>query len=335
MDTGRYDYPLPKELIAQYPLERGKERLLVLDRKTGEIHHRQFEALERYLKEEDLLVLNDTRVFHARFLGKKESGGRVEMLLVKKIDDERWRCFLKASKSPKPGSMLLFHNNLTARVECRMEDMYEVSFSDPAKIPQTGQVPLPPYIDRPPAEIDETMYQTVYAREEGSVAAPTAGLHFTPEYLEKLRNKGVGTAFVTLHVGPGTFVPVRSSRVEDHKMHEEDFFVSEEAASVIEEARKKRRRIVAVGTTSTRVLEHLMAVHGSIIPGAGSTKLFIREGFQFKAVGALLTNFHLPCSTLLMLVSAFGGHDRIMNAYKAALIEKYRFFSYGDAKFIF
>lgn len=335
MDIDRYDYPLPKELIAQYPLERGKERLLALNRKTGEIHHRQFETLENYLKEEDLLVLNDTRVFPARLLGKKESGGRVEILLVKKIDDQRWRCLLKASKSPKPGSMLLFHDNLTARVECKDDDRYEVSFSDPAKIPQAGQIPLPPYIDRLPSEIDETMYQTVYARVEGSIAAPTAGLHFTPEYLESLRGKGVDTAFITLHVGPGTFVPVRSARIEDHKMHEEEFFVSEEAASIIEEARKNKRRIVAVGTTSTRVLEHLMAVYGSIVPGPGSTNLFIRENYQFKAVGALLTNFHLPCSTLLMLVSAFGGYDRITNAYKAALTEKYRFFSYGDAMFIF
>ncbi len=334
MDIEHYNYPLLKELIAQYPLERGKERLLVVDRKTGGIHHRQFDTFENYLNESDVLVLNDTRVFPARLLGNKDSGGRVELLLVKKINDGRWRCLLRASKTPKPGSTLFFRDDLTARVECRTEDMYEVTFSDPSKILHAGQVPLPPYIDRPPVEIDETMYQTVYARTEGSVAAPTAGLHFTPEYLDRLRGKGVETVFVTLHVGPGTFIPVRAASIEDHKMHEEDFMVSEEAASMIEEARSMSRRIVAVGTTSARVLEHLMAVCGRIVPGPGSTSLFIREGFRFKVVDSLLTNFHLPCSTLLMLVSAFGGYDRIMNAYKAALAERYRFFSYGDAMFI-
>lgn len=335
MNIERYDYPLTKEHIAQYPVDRGKERLLTLDMQSGDTQHRRFEDLERYLKEGDLLVLNDTRVIRARLLGKKDSGGKVEMLLIKRLDAARWKCFLKASKQPKLGSVINFSNALNARIEDREENIFEVTFSDPERIFHTGQIPLPPYIERFPDEADETMYQTVYARHEGSVAAPTAGLHFTPEYLEKLVSKGVEMAFLTLHVGPGTFVPVRTSRVEDHKMHSEDFFISEEAAETIQRARDKGKRIVAVGTTTTRVLEHLMSQHGRIVPGQGSTDIFIYEGFRFKIVDALLTNFHLPCSTLLMLVTAFGGYDRVMKSYRAALEEGYRFFSYGDAMFIF
>ncbi|HQG33197.1 MAG TPA: tRNA preQ1(34) S-adenosylmethionine ribosyltransferase-isomerase QueA [Deltaproteobacteria bacterium] len=335
MDISRFDYPLPKELIAQYPMERGHERLLVLERETGRSIHRHFEDIEEYLSQGDLLVLNDTRVMHARLFGRKESGGRIEVLLVKETDRGTWLCLLKASKSPKPGTALLLENSLQARVESRQDDLYEIAFSDPERVLLCGRIPLPPYIERSPEEIDESMYQTVYARHEGSVAAPTAGLHFTPEFLERLRSKGVETAFVTLHVGPGTFVPVKTENIEDHRMHPEDFSVTEEAALIINRAMEEGRRIVAVGTTTTRVLEHLMVRYGRIVPGAGSTNLFIFEGFRFRIVGALLTNFHLPCSTLLMLVSAFGGYEYVMEAYRAALKERYRFFSYGDAMFIF
>ncbi len=334
VNIDRYDYPLPKELIAQYPLERGRERLLVIDRKTGNIGHRCFEDLEEYLRSGDLLVLNDTRVIHARLLGRKESGGRVELLLVQRLDHQRWSCLLKASKPPRQGSTLSFGDCLTAQVEGRHEELYQIRFSDQDKILQSGRLPLPPYIEREPEELDEVMYQTVYAQNEGSVASPTAGLHFTPQFLERICKQGVRTAFVTLHVGPGTFVPVRTRRIEDHVMHSEDFIVTDEAASAINEAMAEGRRIVSVGTTTSRVLEHLMAEHGRIIPGAGSTRLFIYEGFRFRAVNAMLTNFHLPCSTLLMLVSAFTGHELIMKAYHAALKERYRFFSYGDAMFI-
>lgn len=335
MDISCFDYILPKELIAQYPLDRGHERLLVLDRKTGRSIHRRFDDVEEYLSKDDLLVLNDTRVMHARLLGRKETGGRVEVLLIKETGRGTWLCLLKASKPPKPGAVLVLEDSLYARVRGRQEEIYEVSFSDPERVLLCGRVPLPPYIERPPEEIDESMYQTVYARHEGSVAAPTAGLHFTPEILERIRFNGVGTAFITLHVGPGTFIPVKTEHIEDHKMHPEDFTVSKEAASTINRAVEEGRRVVAVGTTTTRVLEHLVARHGKIVPGSGSTDLFIFDGFRFKIVGALLTNFHLPCSTLLMLVSAFGGHEMIMEAYQEALKERYRFFSYGDAMFIF
>lgn len=335
MDIHRFDYSLPKELIAQYPLERGRERLLVLERETGRSTHRHFEDLEEYLSKDDLLVLNDTQVMRARLFGRKESGGRVEVLLVKESGPGTWLCLLKASKSPKPGTVLFLEDSVYATVKGRKDELFEVEFSEPEKVLRLGRIPLPPYIERAPEKIDESMYQTVYARHGGSVAAPTAGLHFTPEFLDRLRSKGVETAFITLHVGPGTFIPVKTEKIEAHKMHPEDFSVTEEAASAINRAMEQEMRIIAVGTTTTRVLEHLMARYGRIVPGAGATALFIFEGFRFQIVRGLLTNFHLPCSTLLMLVSAFGGHEHTMEAYRAALREKYRFFSYGDAMFIF
>jgi S-adenosylmethionine:tRNA ribosyltransferase-isomerase len=335
VNTERYHYHLPRKLIAQYPLERGTDRLLAVDRNTGRFDHRSFEELQEYLTRDDLLVFNDTRVIPARLLGRKESGGKVELLLVKKTTPETWSCFLKASKPPKAGTELFFEHGLTARVEGREEQLYQVSFSDPGKVFGAGRIPLPPYIVRSPEEIDEKMYQTVYARSEGSVAAPTAGLHFTPEFLEKLRARGIGTAFITLHVGPGTFLPVRTEQIEEHRMHAEDFVISDEAASTINRAMEAGKRIIAVGTTTTRVLEYLMAGHGKIEAGEGSTSLFIYEGFRFRCVGALLTNFHLPSSTLLMLVTAFGGHGLVMDAYRSAVEREYRFFSYGDAMLIF
>ncbi len=334
MDIARFDYHLPDGLIAQYPLERGSERLLVVDRADGSLSHRGFEDILEYLGEDDLLVLNDTRVIPARLLGKKESGGRVEVLLIRSISPQRWRCFVKASKPPRIGSHIFFGEGLVATVDERGRDSYELIFSDPELLRRVGQVPLPPYIHRNAEDRDESTYQTVYARYDGSVAAPTAGLHFTGEFLQRLRSQGVGLAFITLHVGPGTFVPVRTQKIEDHVMHAEEFTVSADAAATIRQAMESGKRIVAVGTTTTRVLEHLMASCGEIVPGSGSTDIFIYEGFRFRCVGALLTNFHLPCSTLLMLVTALGGYDIIMNAYKTAVEKEYRFFSYGDAMFI-
>ena len=332
--TDRYCYNLPRELIAQYPLERGGDRLLVADRRSRKIEHKRFKDLGDYLTPDDLLVFNDTRVIPARLMGRKSTGGKVEVLLVKKVDRARWTCLLRASKPSRAGTEIFFENGLSATVEGRDKEFFVVSFSDPGKVFDAGRIPLPPYIERDPQAIDAERYQTVYAREEGSVAAPTAGLHFTPGNMESLRALGVRNAFITLHVGPGTFVPVKTQEVENHRMHAEDFAVSAEAASAINSAMARGKRVVAVGTTTTRVLEYLMAVRGEIVAGTGSADLFIYEGFRFRCVRALLTNFHLPCSTLLMLVTAFGGHDFIMNAYRSAVEKEYRFFSYGDAMLI-
>jgi S-adenosylmethionine:tRNA ribosyltransferase-isomerase len=331
----RFDYHLPKRLIAQYPVDRGKERLLVVDRAQRGLYHKQFEDILDYLDEDDLVVLNDTRVIHARLLGKKATGGKVEVLLIKSITRKRWHCFVRASKAPRPGMRLIFDGGLTALVEDRIDDRFEVTFSDHDLLETLGRIPLPPYIEREVEDIDETCYQTVYARNDGSVAAPTAGLHFTRDFLQTVQARGISLAFITLHVGPGTFVPVRTQRIEDHIMHSEEFTVSDKTAETIKQAMEMGRRIVAVGTTTTRVLEHLMLRHGEIVAGSGSTNIFIYQGFMFRCVRALLTNFHLPCSTLLMLVTAFGGYDLIMNAYKEAVEKEYRFFSYGDAMFIF
>jgi S-adenosylmethionine:tRNA ribosyltransferase-isomerase len=279
-------------------------------------------------------VLNDTRVIHARLLGRKESGGRVEVLLLKEDSPGMWSCLVKASKAPREECVLLFDDGLSALVKGREDDVFFLGFAEPERVLGTGRLPLPPYIERAPEQCDEEAYQTVYAINEGSVAAPTAGLHFTKEFLDRLRGNGVGTVFVTLHVGPGTFMPVRTENLEDHVMHEEDYTVSPEAAETINRSRRAGKRIVAVGTTTTRVLEHLTGEHGEIVPGKGSTRLFIRNGYSFRCTDALLTNFHLPCSTLLMLVAAFGGYENTMKAYRAAIEERYRFFSYGDAMLI-
>ena len=278
--------------------------------------------------------MNNTKVIPARLIGTKKTGGAVEVFLLKKIEGARWKCLINASKPPKLGSVLSFADNLEALVEKRDGKDYVVIFSDEERVLSLGRVPLPPYIDREPEPLDSDAYQTVYARYDGSVASPTAGLHFTQEMLGRIESLGVELVFVTLHVGLGTFTPVRTMSVEEHTMHPEDFFVTEQAANAVYEAMMQGRRIVAVGTTTTRVLEHLMHTQGKITPGKGTTDIFIYNGFAFKAVQALITNFHLPCSTLLMLVSAFTGHDLIMKAYKEAVERKYRFFSYGDAMLI-
>jgi len=334
METSIFSYALPRELIAPYPFQRGRDRLLVVDRNKGRIFHRQFEDILAYLNPGDLLVLNDTRVIPARLMGIKPTGGAVEVLLLKQIEGPRWRCLLSSSKPAKPGSILSFPNDLNAIVDKKEEKDYVLTFSDEAKVLCTGSMPLPPYIGRPSDERDFETYQTVYARNDGSIASPTAGLHFTQDMLSRIESSGVELVYVTLHVGTGTFTPVRTRTVEEHVMHPEEFSITERAAAAIQTAMSQGRRIVAVGTTTTRVLEHLMNSQGRIAAGNGSTDIFIFDGFQFKAVDSLLTNFHLPCSTLLMLVCAFGGHELIMNAYRDAVDLRYRFYSYGDAMLI-
>jgi S-adenosylmethionine:tRNA ribosyltransferase-isomerase len=334
MQTELFSYNLPRELIDRYPLERGMERLLVVERDTGRIFHKQFSDLLSYIHPVDVLVLNDTKVIPARLLGRKETGGQVEVLLLKQIEGAKWRCLVSASKPTRAGAVIMFADNLEAIVDSREGQYYVLTFSDEKQVLSIGRIPLPPYIDREPEEKDSESYQTVYACHEGSVASPTAGLHFTQDMLLKIESSGIEIVYVTLHVGPGTFTPVRTDAIEEHTMHPEEFSVTDKAADAINNARSKGRRIVSVGTTTTRVLEHLMHSQGRISPGKGSTDIFIYNGFSFKSVEALLTNFHLPCSTLLMLVSAFGGHDQIMKAYKEAVERRYRFYSYGDAMLI-
>jgi S-adenosylmethionine:tRNA ribosyltransferase-isomerase len=334
MQTRLFSYNLPRELIARYPLERGLEKLLVLDRDSGKISHKQFSDLPSFLRPGDVLVLNDTRVIPARLLGRKVTGGQVEVLLLRQIEGAKWRCLVRASKPTRTGAVIMFTDKLEARVDNREGKDYVLTFSDEKQVLSIGRMPLPPYIGRAAEEKDSESYQTVYARHDGSVASPTAGLHFTQDMLIKIESSGIEIVYVTLHVGPGTFTPVRTDSIEEHTMHPEEFSVTDKAASVINNAMEQGKRIVSVGTTTTRVLEHLMHSQGRISPGKGSTDIFIYNGFLFKSVGALLTNFHLPCSTLLMLVSAFGGHDRIMKAYKEAVERKYRFYSYGDAMLI-
>lgn len=334
MKTQSFSYPLPRELIARYPLRRGTGRLLVVDRRENRLSHRQFPDIVDYLAEGDVLVLNDTRVIPARLLGRKPTGGLVEVLLLKELAPGTWRCLASASKKMRPGSVVTFEHGLRACVAGRDADAWILTFSEPDRVLGVGAVPLPSYLCRDAEESDSRDYQTVFARHDGSVAAPTAGLHFTPEVLRQCADSGVEIVFLTLHVGPGTFLPVRTERVEDHVMHAEEFALSEQAADTITRAMGESRRIVAVGTTTTRVLEHLMHAQGRVVAGKGSTDIFIRNGFSFQAVGALLTNFHLPCSTLLMLVCAFGGHGLVMRAYQEAVELGYRFFSYGDAMLI-
>jgi S-adenosylmethionine:tRNA ribosyltransferase-isomerase len=347
-----YDFDLPPGLIARAPLERrDASRLLVLDRDSGAIAHRAFQEWPAMLRPGDVVVLNDTRVIPARLLGRKHgSGGRVELLLVRP-DAElgtakalggpagalSWICLGQASKGLRPGAVVDLDGASATVLEARGEGELRVRFDSDrslaAILESAGRVPLPPYLEREPTEEDRTRYQTVYARTEGSVAAPTAGLHLTPETLAQLEARGVEPRFVTLDVGPGTFLPVRGDDESSHRMHPERYLVPETTAAALGRARQEGRRIVAVGTTVVRTLESAMD-RGVVQPGPGSTSLFIRPGFRFQVVEALLTNFHLPRSTLLMLVSAFAGRERVLAAYRAAVAERYRLFSYGDAMFI-
>ncbi len=333
--TSDFDYDLPESFIAQEPIEpRDRARLMVLHRADGRIEHRVFYQIGEYLRPGDVLVLNQTRVLPARLFARKETGGRVEILLLRRLDEQTWES-LVGGKGLRAGRRLLLDEGLEATILAEGEGAKRVlRFSRTLDdlLPRIGHVPLPPYIRRPVENPER--YQTVYARQPGSAAAPTAGLHFTPQLLEELQAKGVKLAYVTLHIGLDTFAPVTEEVPTEHKMHTECCEVSEESAAIIHSARKSGGRVIAVGTTSVRTLETAAAESGEIRPYSGPTSLFILPGYRFKIVDAMITNFHLPRSTLIMLVSAFAGRERILQAYELAKREGYRFYSFGDAMLI-
>ena len=339
MKTHDFWYELPEELIAQTPLlQRDSSRLLVLDRESGQVSHRHFYDILDYLKPGDCLVMNDSRVLPARLLGHRPTGGAVEVLLLRDLGDKKWECLCKPGRKMQPGNEVIFGNGeLTATVTEVLDDgnrvvefHYEGIFLE--VLERLGKMPLPPYIK---AELaDQERYQTVYSREVGSAAAPTAGLHWTEELLEKARNKGVKTAFVTLHVGLGTFRPVKAEEITEHHMHSELCMLSRETADILNETRQNGGRVICVGTTSCRTLESLVNEDGTFEEKSKWTEIFIYPGYTFKAMDGLITNFHLPESTLVMLVSAFAGRENVLNAYNEAVKERYRFFSFGDAMFI-
>lgn len=335
MLTSDFDFELPAASIAQEAAPRGESRLLVLDRE-GTDRHAHVRDLPRLLRPGDLLVLNDTRVIPARLFGRRPgTTGKMEMLLVERLGDRDWDALVKPGKRAKPGALIELEPDLTAEVILKREDgRHLLRFSEPIEphLERLGHVPLPPYIHRADTPEDRERYQTVYARSPGAVAAPTAGLHFTERLLEEIAAAGIEIARVTLHVGIGTFKPVTAERIEDHRMERERYEIGEEAAAAIRRARERKGRIVAVGTTVVRTLESAARLsHGEVLPGAASTGIFITPGYDFQVVDALLTNFHLPGSTLLMLVSAFSGRERVLAAYEEAIREGYRFYSYGDA----
>ena len=336
MKTSDFYYDLPEELIAQTPLEkRDTSRLMVLDRQSGEVTHKHFYDIIDYLNPGDCLVMNDSRVLPARLLGHRPTGGAVEVLLLRDLGGKRWECLCKPGRKMQVGNEVIFGNGeLTATVVEVKEDgnrvvefRYEGIFLE--VLERLGKMPLPPYIK---AELqDQERYQTVYSREVGSAAAPTAGLHWTKELLEKARNKGVKTAFVTLHVGLGTFRPVKAENILEHHMHSELCMLSAETAAVLNETKAKGGRVICVGTTSCRTLESLVNEDGTFEEKSKWTEIFIYPGYTFKAMDGLITNFHLPESTLVMLVSAFAGRENVLSAYNQAVAERYRFFSFGDA----
>lgn len=340
MKTSDFYYDLPKELIAQTPVEpRDSSRLLILGRNNGEIEHKHFYDIIEYLHEGDLLVVNDSRVLPARIFGiKEETGARVEFLLLKQISGNKWETLCKPGKKAKEGTKFTFGDGLLKATVVEVKDDgnrvvdFECDENFFAALDKIGQMPLPPYITK---ELkDKERYQTVYSHELGSAAAPTAGLHFTKELMDRIREKGINIANVTLHVGLGTFRPVKVDDVTNHKMHSEHYEVPEETAKLIKQTKENGGRVIAVGTTSCRTLESVATQYGEIIACDGFTDIFIYPGYKFKVLDGLITNFHLPESTLIMLVSAFAGFDNVMNAYKNAVDEKYRFFSFGDAMFI-
>jgi S-adenosylmethionine:tRNA ribosyltransferase-isomerase len=338
MKTSDFDFLLPDELIARYPLpERSASRLLHVDGRAGAFQDRLFAELPGFFRPGDLLVFNDTRVIKARLHGEKPTGGKVEALVERVLSEHEALLFIRASKSPRPGTVLHFVGGLDAVVLDRREDLFRLAF-DPAHtvlewLERCGEVPLPPYMERAAEAADDDRYQTVYARDPGAVAAPTAGLHFDQAMLARLGEAGVAMAYVTLHVGAGTFQPVRVEAVADHRMHTERYVIPPETVAAVESARDRGGRVCAVGTTSLRALES--ASHsGNLQAGEGETDIFITPGYRFRVVERLLTNFHLPRSTLLMLVSAFGGTDLLRRAYAHAVASRYRFFSYGDAMLI-
>ncbi len=341
MRTSEFDYELPQELIAQEPAEpRDSSRLMVVHRSDGRIEHRIFREIGEYLRPGDLLVANDSRVIPARLYGRKTTGGKVEVFLLRRLEPQRWECLVRGHRM-RPGVRVILSKGET-EVEAEIEEVTPtgsriVRFDRPLEpiLPGLGVVPLPPYIHRKLENPER--YQTVYAREDGSVAAPTAGLHFTPELMESLRRQGIRFAFVTLHVGLGTFQPVKEERVEDHRMHSEFGILTEDVAEEVNRTRGSGGRIVAVGTTSVRVLETAAALAGpgqAVAPWSGETDIFIYPGYRYRAVDALITNLHLPRSTLLMLVAAFMGRELTDKAYREAIRRRYRFFSFGDAMLI-
>lgn len=339
MKTDDFDYYLPDKLIAQTPLKnRDHSKLLVLDKKTGEIKHERFDNIVDYLDEDDVLVLNNTKVLPARLIGvKEETNAVIEVLMLKETDSNIWECLCKPAKRVKIGTIINFGNLL--KLKCvsehdegirRFEFIYDGILYE--ILDKLGEMPLPPYIHEKLEDKDR--YQTVYAKKEGSAAAPTAGLHFTKELLEKVKEKNIMVEEITLHVGLGTFRPVSVDDVTKHKMHSEFYEMDKDVAARLNKAKKEGKRIIAVGTTTTRTLETIMNLYGEFKETSGWTDIFIYPGYEFKAIDALITNFHLPKSTLVMLVSAFAGKDNIMNAYKTAVNEEYRFFSFGDSMFI-
>ena len=340
MNIEDFDYELPEELIAQTPLKkRDSSRLLVLDKETGDIEHKHFYDIIDYLEKGDTLVLNDTKVLPARIIGiKEETGAVIELLLLKNIEDDNWECLVKPARRIKVGTIVSFGNG-ELKAECTLEKdegircfklIYEGILME--ILEKLGTMPLPPYIHEKLK--DQSRYQTVYAKEVGSAAAPTAGLHFTKELLKKIEDKGIDICYVTLHVGLGTFRPVSVSNIKDHEMHSEFYSMSKDVANKLNKAKKEGRRVISVGTTSTRTLESIMDLYGEFKECSGWTKIFIYPGYKFKSIDALITNFHLPKSTLIMLVSALASKEYIFKAYNEAVKEKYRFFSFGDAMFI-
>jgi S-adenosylmethionine:tRNA ribosyltransferase-isomerase len=338
--TKAYWYDLPEELIAQTPLEkRDTSRLCVLNRETGDVSHKHFYDILDYLRPGDTLVMNDSRVLPARLLGHRPTGGAVEVLLLRDLGEKKWECLCKPGRKMQVGHQVIFGDGeLTATVVAVREDgnrvvefHYEGIFLE--VLERLGKMPLPPYIK---AELaDQERYQTVYSRAVGSAAAPTAGLHWTNELLQKARDKGVNTAFVTLHVGLGTFRPVKAENIHEHHMHSEFCMISQETAQLLNKTKAEGGRVICVGTTSCRTLESLVNDDGSFEAKSKWTEIFIYPGYRFKAMDALITNFHLPESTLVMLVSAFAGRENVLNAYNEAVKERYRFFSFGDAMFIY
>ena len=348
MHINDFDYELPQELIAQTPAEkRDFSRLMVVHRNSGEVEHKHFYDILDYLKAGDCLVLNNSKVLPARLYGRKEgTDANIEFLLIKRIEGDTWETMVRPGKRLKPGDAVSFSDDKLFRAVVKdygedgtriVEFEYEGIFLE--RLEELGKMPLPPYIERDNNSEDKDRYQTVYAKNEGSVAAPTAGLHFTPELLEKAKAKGVKLAYVTLHVGIGTFRPVKVENIEEHHMHFEEYFIDEDTAKTINDTIKAGGRIVSVGTTSTRTVESA-AIYDKecgkylVKAGHGSTGIFIYPGYEFKIIGALITNFHLPKSTLLMLISALYNREDILRVYRIAVEEKYRFFSYGDAMFI-
>ncbi len=350
MQAEDFNYELPEELIAQYPLERREgSRLLVLGRAGGALEHRAFPDIKDYLRAGDLIIFNDTRVIPARLFGRKATGGKVELLITRMLDGDpsetdrmkntqRWQAMLRSSKALKEGTRIVIGDGLSAEVMGKDSDgLFEVVLTGSdvgAAIREYGALPLPPYIRRDAEELDSERYQTVFAENEGAIAAPTAGLHFTPDIIDGLREAGVEVAYLTLHTGPATFLPIRDGDLEGHSVPKEYYKISDTTAEAIQKAKREGRRVVAVGSTSTRTLEAAFAGEPDSPVLSGATDIFIRPGYDFKVVDAIVTNFHLPKSTLLMMMSAFAGRENILDAYRKAVQMRYRFFSYGDCMFI-